>query len=135
MTLTSILPLSLVVAVACAGVGFAASRPDASVPRESPAVGQGMPAIERGESESEGTVAEVLAASGYRYLRVTDPVGSDRWVVTLPLGGRTFSVGERVRVHGFGSRAPFTSKKLDRTFDHLTFAVVTRVDEPDARAR
>jgi len=119
--------LAVVVVTLVVGLGATALLADAPSTEVAPSGrAQGMPAIDRAESRFDGFVTEVLAAKSYRYLRVTDEAGASRWVVTLPLAGRTFSVGERVHVRGFGSRASFTSSTLDRTFDLLTFALVTR---------
>lgn len=126
MTHVATLAAALLVVATFAVANVASGREARRTPHGADAPPTGMPTIDRAETKSEGQVTEALAAGSYRYLRVTDEAGVAQWVVTLPLAGRSFAVGDRVRVHGFGSRALFTSKKLDRTFDHLTFAVVTR---------
>jgi hypothetical protein len=87
----------------------------------------GMPEVVREESDFSGIVREVHDV-GYSYLRVTREDGEERWVVTLSLAGRVFSVDDTVRVKGFGTRQQFFSKRLERAFDHLTFALVTKLD-------
>lgn len=77
----------------------------------------------------EGTVAEALPAGGYLYLKVASESGagpaSDRWIATL---AKPIAVGDRVRVRSFAERAPFASRRLDREFASVLFAVVTSTD-------
>lgn len=68
-----------------------------------------------------GTVAELLPAGGYTYLRVEPEHGEPRWVVTLRRGLET---GARVEVDNIGSRQDFYSRRLDRSFPELVFGVV-----------
>lgn len=68
-----------------------------------------------------GTVAELLPAGGYTYLRVEPERGEPRWVVTLRRG---LEPGARVEVDNIGSRHDFYSRRLDRSFPELVFGVV-----------
>lgn len=61
-------------------------------------------------------VDEVLDAGGYAYLRT-----GDRWIATL---NDDFSPGQRVVVQPRGHIHPYTSRRLDRTFDDVIFAAV-----------
>lgn len=65
------------------------------------------------------TVDEVLDAGGYAYLRA-----GDRWIATLNDG---FSPGQRVEVQPRGHIHPYTSARLDRTFEDVVFAAVELV--------
>lgn len=72
----------------------------------------------------EGRVAERLEAGPYLYLAVTDPSGASRWVTTLKT--TSANAGDEVTVRSFGVREGFRSKRLDRTFDRLHFAIVRK---------
>lgn len=85
----------------------------------SPLAGAGAPSPEA--RLFEGVVTRVLPAGGYTYLAIELDDGSDRWVATMGAGEPK---GRRVRVHGFAARADFTSRRLERTFDHLVFGMV-----------
>ncbi len=77
-----------------------------------------MPALDPPEGNFSGVVTERLGAGGYTYLRV-----GDTWVVTLGPGP---SVGTPVDVISMGVKSDFRSKRLDRSFAHLVFAIVRR---------
>jgi len=68
------------------------------------------------EPDVQGTVAEVLPAGGYAYLRV-----EDRWFATLDRG---LTVGDPVTLDPIGRADTFYSRRTGRTFDALWFASV-----------
>lgn len=69
-----------------------------------------------------GTVAEVLDVPGYTYAHVVDDTGQGRWAVTL---GKDLAVGTVVDVRPFGALEDFYSKRADRHFDQMIFAILT----------
>ncbi|APR80449.1 Hypothetical protein A7982_05796 [Minicystis rosea] len=72
--------------------------------------------------ELEATVVERIPAGSYAYFHVRDDAGADRWIVTLAsLSPRTAT---RVRAKVFGRATDFESKRLQRRFDTLLFAIV-----------
>ncbi len=85
------------------------AAPHAGPPRTEPVDGQWR--------QFEGTVAEVVAAGSYAYVRV-DRGDQAVWVVTM---GSAPALDARVAVKGMGERHDFHSRRLDRTFDHLIF--------------
>ena len=72
----------------------------------------------------DGGVIERLAAGSYTYLRVAGDDGEERWIVVV---GEGEAPGVRVRVRSFGARSAFHSKRLERSFDLLHFALTTRL--------
>lgn len=68
-----------------------------------------------------GTVAERLDAGGYAYLRV-HTASSDRWVV---VSGTAPDRGQDAEFQVFARHRDFVSRRLDRTFDDLSFATTT----------
>lgn len=79
------------------------------------------------EQTFEGEVREVLPAGPYVYLAIARADGGEAWVTTLKRTAST--IGAHVRVKSFGSRRDFYSKRLDRTFDTLSFGIVYAIDE------
>ena len=74
-----------------------------------------------GEERLVGTVAEHLPTGSYHYLKIQPERGESRWVVTM---GGSITEGARVEVQSMGSRRDFYSRRLDRHFAELVFAVV-----------
>jgi len=77
-----------------------------------------------------GIVAERLAAGPYSYLRVTGAGAPDAWIATL---GEGAPVGARIAIRSFGARRDFVSRRLNRTFLRVDFALVSRIEEEEAR--
>ena len=120
-------------ALAMAAVGVLgacrASNPQAETPEiveaavnAEPAkvAGHGNPlvGIEAHEDEFAAVVAERVAAGGYTYLRLTTPGGEERWLATM---GKGAEPGAEVRVHSYGVRNDFHSRRTGMTFDRLLF--------------
>ena len=73
-----------------------------------------------------GRVIERLRAGSYAYLAVQpDDAKEARWAVALGAGAPP---GTRVRVRSLGHSSAFHSRRLQRTFPDLTFAIVSRLD-------
>ena len=70
----------------------------------------------------EAEVLETLEVGQYSYCRVL-PLGhaAERWIVAL----QSPPAAERIHVRTFGQLAPFYSKRLERTFATLDFAVIS----------
>lgn len=69
------------------------------------------------EPDVQGTVAEVVAAGSYAYLRV-----DDRWYATLDHG---LTPGDPVILDPIGRANNFYSRRTGRTFGALWFASVS----------
>lgn len=70
-----------------------------------------------------GPALEVLTAGSYTYVRLEDA----GWLVFLT---RTPpAVGETVHWRGFAEREGFRSRRLDRTFERITFASLDAQEE------
>lgn len=102
--------------------GRAAERPG---PSAAASLRTGPPQLDTPDAESlpiTGTVVERLGAGPYTYLRVESAGGASSWVVTLGGGSQ---LGADVRVRSMGTKDDFRSARLGRTFDRLTFGIVT----------
>ena len=67
-----------------------------------------------------------MPAGPYSYLAIEREDGGEQWVTTLKR--TTPAIGAHVRVKSFGSRRDFHSKRLDKTFDMLSFGIVYALD-------
>jgi hypothetical protein len=65
-------------------------------------------------------VNERLRAGSYTYLDLRLGDGSQRWIVVL--GKAEAEPGQDIEAVAMGTRTDFHSRRLDRTFDRLTFA-------------
>lgn len=74
-----------------------------------------------------GTVVEEVPAGGYRYLRVAETHGPQRWVVALDRGPL---LGRDVSVRPFGTTHDFLSRRTTRRFATLDFAIVHPTESP-----
>ena len=111
----------LLVIVGALGVG-ACSSPSTS-PSSAPtptAQSSAMPQTDGIVRQLQGQVRQRLDA-GYLYLEIEDAQGTRHWVVSLM---KDVAVGADVDASVFGSRQGFWSKRLQRRFDTLGFAVV-----------
>jgi hypothetical protein len=79
------------------------------------------------EQTFEGNVRECLPAGPYVYLAIEREDGGEAWVTTLKRAAP--AIGAHVRVKSFGSRRDFYSKRLDKTFDTLSFGIVYAIDD------
>lgn len=70
-------------------------------------------------------VEERLDAGSYSYLALRADDGARLWAVTLGDGA---PAGARVAVRSLGMRRDFYSRRLDRSFPELVFAMVRTVD-------
>ena len=73
------------------------------------------------DEQFAGVIIERVEAGSYRYLRVRDDAGLERWVATL---GSSATSG-RVSVHAWARAEGFESKRTGRTFSSLSFGSVT----------
>jgi hypothetical protein len=83
-----------------------------------------MPAHDGVRSVVEGVVVDRKDV-GYVYVEVEDSAGARHWAVTVL---SDVAVGDAVVVNSLGSREGFFSKRLERRFDRLHFAVINRAD-------
>lgn len=83
---------------------------------------QGASTAERG-TRLHGRVNERLDAGSYTYLDLRLGDGSQRWIVVL--GKAEAEPGQDIEAVAMGSRTDFHSRRLDRTFDRLTFAWIS----------
>ena len=67
-----------------------------------------------------GVVTERHATAPYTYFRVSPPAGTAQWVVTM---GDCPPAGEPVVVDVMATQHDFYSRRLDRTFEELSFGV------------
>lgn len=114
-------------AAACAallGVGARWLRaPDASALGPlGPLSAFALPGAER--LRFEGRVVERVNAGSYTYLQIERAEGTRSWVVTLASSQGARSRAPNVRVVAMGYADRFVSKRLNRSFDGLYFAVV-----------
>jgi hypothetical protein len=80
---------------------------------------------ESGRAALGGLVEERLDAGSYSYLALRTDAGARLWAVTLGDGA---PAGARVALRSFGTRSDFYSRRLDRTFPELVFAMVRTID-------
>jgi len=78
--------------------------------------------LEKATESYEGVAQQVLQVPSYTYVAVKTDGGDVRWAVSLKK--RELHEGARVHVRSFGEKEQFESKKLGRTFDRLSFAVI-----------
>ena len=71
-----------------------------------------------------GRVLQRLASGSYAYLLIERENGQQSWVVTLASSGFAAPSMAPVRVTAFGFAEHFNSKRLQRDFPELYFAVV-----------
>jgi hypothetical protein len=85
-----------------------------------------LSAAARGRPPFEARVIERLPAGSYTYFHVERGDRTHEWVVTLASssGGRAVRTGARLRVTPIAYSERFQSKRLDRVFDRLHFAVI-----------
>jgi hypothetical protein len=110
-------------ALACTPEG-AARRESAGLAAAAPGAAAGNPlagasTAERG-TRLRGRVNERLRAGSYTYLDLRLGDGSQRWIVVL--GKAEAEPGQDIEAVAMGTRTDFHSRRLDRTFDRLTFA-------------
>lgn len=110
---------SLVVALAaCATLAvLVSSRPIAA--GKSPLAGYALPSPVRFSARVE----ERIDTGPYAYLRVARDGAGETWIVAMK--PRAFTAGDRVLVDALGRAEAYRSKRLQRTFDELWFAVLT----------
>jgi hypothetical protein len=112
-------------ALACTPEGAARRDATGPGPAASPGAGsagnplQGASTAERG-TKLRGRVNERLDAGSYTYLDLRLGDGSQRWIVVL--GKAQAEPGQDIEAVAMGTRTDFHSRRLDRTFDRLTFA-------------
>jgi hypothetical protein len=73
-------------------------------------------------SPIRGRVEQRVAAGGYTYLALKTEAAELLWAVTM---GRGEPVGTRVSVRSMGHAFDFYSPRLQRTFSHLVFGIVS----------
>jgi hypothetical protein len=125
MALAATIALSMVLFVS-RGMTFAlaASPPSTATERPAPTKNPlGSATVEH--LVFDGSVVERLSAGPYTYLRVASDEGIDRWIVVV---GHGEELGTRIGTRSFGARSQFFSKRLDRTFDELHFALIHRLE-------
>jgi hypothetical protein len=85
-----------------------------------------LSAAARGRPPFEARVLERLPAGSYTYFHVERANRAREWVVTLASSSavRAVRAGARLRVTPIAYSERFESKRLDRVFDHLHFAMV-----------
>lgn len=81
---------------------------------------EGISTAERGK-RMRGRVAERLRAGSYTYLDMRLHDGGQEWIVVM---GQAPATGQDIEAVNMGTRTHFHSRRLDRTFDRLTFAWV-----------
>lgn len=114
--LRSMVTLALLAAAACAP-----SPPP--LPDQAPKRASALPfAIDKLAASFTGTVDDVVFVDGYVYVSVALPTNEHRWCVSLK---KRVVRGDTVDVKAFGRADQFHSKKLDRDFASLWFAVLT----------
>ena len=111
-------------ALACTPEGAArrdAAGPGAAAPSTASAGNplQGASTAERG-TRLRGRVNERLDAGSYTYLDLRLGDGRQHWIVVL--GKAEAEPGQDIEAVAMGTRTDFHSRRLDRTFDRLTFA-------------
>ncbi len=112
-------------ALACTPEGAArseSSRPVAAgatsaIPAGNPLVGAST--AERG-TRLRGRVSQRLDAGSYTYLDLRLGDGGQHWIVVL--GKAEAEPGQDIEAVAMGTRTDFHSRRLDRTFDRITFA-------------
>jgi hypothetical protein len=78
-------------------------------------------ALTRPES-FDGNIAERVPAGSYLYVRVIDAAAREHWVATL---AATASSTTAVRVTAYARASKFTSRRLSRQFESLSFGSVS----------
>jgi hypothetical protein len=80
----------------------------------------GLSTAERGQ-RLRGRVHERLRAGSYTYLDLRLHDGSQHWLVVM---GQAPATGQEIEAVNMGTRTNFRSRRLDRTFERVTFAWV-----------
>jgi hypothetical protein len=78
-----------------------------------------------GEQPFVAQVEQKLAAGSYTYLALRSEQQALQWAVMLGSGPLP---GTRVSVRSMGHKTNFRSRRLQRTFPDLMFAIVSRLD-------
>jgi hypothetical protein len=84
---------------------------------------EGISTAERGK-RMRGRVNERLRAGSYTYLDMRLHDGTQEWIVVM---GKAPAPGQEIEAVNMGTRQNFHSRRLDRTFDRLTFAWVPNI--------
>lgn len=104
----------LIAAAALAGCGPKANETTPAATASAPAVSAtNAPA----HGDISGTVLETVDAAGYTYIRIKTAAG-ERWAVVTQT---KLDKGANVTVHEQMTADKFTSKSLNRTFEHIVF--------------
>lgn len=120
-----VIACSLIAALALACTPEGAARREAAGPAAAaPGAAGANPLVgastaERG-TRLRGRVNERLQAGSYTYLDLRLGDGSQYWIVVL--GKAKAEPGQEIEAVAMGTRTDFHSRRLDRTFDRLTFA-------------
>lgn len=76
------------------------------------------------ENTGTGTVAETMTSGGYMYVRLEE---DNTWIASSPV---LVAVGDKVTYTGGMTMKDFTSRTLNRTFEHILFAGKIEVTNP-----
>jgi hypothetical protein len=109
--------LALIACSLIASLALACTTPDASGSAGKNPL-EGISTAERGK-RMRGRVDESLRAGSYTYLDMRMHDGSQEWIVVM---GKAPAPGEDIEAVNMGTRKSFHSRRLDRTFERLTFA-------------
>jgi hypothetical protein len=116
------LPLIACSLIASLALACTPATPDAAGPAGKNPL-EGISTAERGK-RMRGRVNERLRAGSYTYLDMRLHDGSQEWIVVM---GKAPAPGEDIEAVNMGTRTNFHSRRLDRTFDRLTFAWVPNI--------
>ena len=119
-----VIACSLLATLALACTPEGAARSESSRPVATSATPAGNPlagasTAERG-ARLRGRVNQRLEAGSYTYLDLRLGDGGQRWIVVL--GKAEAEPGQDIEAVAMGTRTDFHSRRLDRTFDRITFA-------------
>ena len=120
--------MKTLLAAAALAIALAACGSSSSSVVEQKSSSARMPfVLEKATESYEGVAEQVLQVPSYTYVAVKTDGGDVRWAVSLKQRG--IHEGARVHVRSFGEKEQFESKKLGRTFDRLSFAVIHTTEE------
>ena len=111
----ALLAIAVSIVAVTISTGFAASKnEEAGAPQALPPV----KAVAQEDATLSGKVVETMNAGGYTYVRI-EKNGKKTWVAVPPT---ELKVGQKVTFYPGTDMGRFTSKTLNKTFDHIIFS-------------
>jgi hypothetical protein len=110
----ALLAIAVSIVAVTISTGFAASKNEETAPQALPPV----KAVAQEDATLSGKVVETMNAGGYTYVRI-EKNGKKIWVAVPPT---EIKVGQKATFYPGTDMGNFTSKTLNKTFDHIIFS-------------